>query len=83
LIEDDVKSAGKMADGIESLKKPPLENDPVGSSTTVMKDASKSEFLGKEAELQAQAKNGDTKYEQLRNLHEARFKLFTFIGPGG
>ena len=80
-----MKSAGKMADGKESIKEPPppLENDLAGSSTTVMKEASKSEFLGKEAKSQAEAQNGDTKYGQLRNLHEARIKLFTFIGPGG
>jgi hypothetical protein len=48
-----------------------------------MEEASESEFLGKEAQLQTQAQDGDTKYERLRNLHEARIKMFTFIGPGG
>lgn len=70
-----------MADGVGLMKGPSLENEPAGSSSTVMKDASESEFLGKEAQLKTQAQDGDNKYERLRNLHEARIKMFTFTGP--
>jgi hypothetical protein len=72
-----------MADGVGSIKEPFLENELAGSSSTAMKEASESESLGKEVQLQTQAQDGDTKYERLRNLHEARIKMFTFIGPGG